>query len=79
MVAVRAVEDVRDALRYAREHGRFFLPYQLHYSAEQLRRAYPEVDEFFAAKLAYDPERVFSNLREVRARPLSRPGGAPML
>lgn len=45
----------------AAEGGRFFLPYQLHYSAEQLRRAYPEVDEFFAAKLEYDPARVFSN------------------
>lgn len=45
----------------AEQGGRFFLPYQLHYSAEQLRRAYPEVDEFFAAKLEYDPGRLFTN------------------
>ncbi|MGD9904849.1 MAG: FAD-dependent oxidoreductase [Vicinamibacterales bacterium] len=36
--------------------GRFFLPYQLHYSAAQLRRSYPEIDAVFAAKRRYDPE-----------------------
>ncbi len=35
--------------------GRFFLPYQLHYSGEQLRRAYPEIDDVFAAKRRIDP------------------------
>ncbi|MCX6022591.1 MAG: FAD-binding oxidoreductase [Chloroflexi bacterium] len=35
--------------------GRFFLPYQLHYTPEQLAQAYPEVSAFFAAKRAADP------------------------
>ena len=41
--------------------GRFFLPYQLHYSPEQLERSYPEVRDFFAAKRTWDPEGRFSN------------------
>jgi FAD/FMN-containing dehydrogenase len=35
--------------------GRFFLPYQLHYTAAQLQRSYPEIDAFFAAKRRLDP------------------------
>ena len=30
--------------------GRFFLPYQLHYSPEQLQQAYPQIGTFFEAK-----------------------------
>jgi FAD/FMN-containing dehydrogenase len=41
--------------------GRFFLPYQLHYSAEQLERAYPAIRDFFAAKRALDPEGLLTN------------------
>ena len=41
--------------------GRFFLPYQLHYTPEQLRTAYPQIDEFFAAKQRFDPDGLFSN------------------
>jgi FAD/FMN-containing dehydrogenase len=41
--------------------GRFFLPYQLHYSAEQLQQAYPEINDFFAAKLRYDPQLRFTS------------------
>ena len=41
--------------------GRFFLPYQLYYSREQLRRSYPQIDEFFAAKRKYDPAGMFTN------------------
>lgn len=41
--------------------GRFFLPYQLHYTSQQLRDAYPEIDTFFATKLQYDPAKRFSN------------------
>jgi FAD/FMN-containing dehydrogenase len=41
--------------------GRFFLPYQLHYSREQLVRAYPEIDAFFAAKREIDPDGLFTN------------------
>jgi hypothetical protein len=41
--------------------GRFFLPYQLHYSPEQLGRSYPEIRDFFAEKRKWDPEGRFSN------------------
>jgi hypothetical protein len=41
--------------------GRFFLPYQLLYSPEQLERSYPEIRAFFANKRRWDPERRFSN------------------
>jgi FAD/FMN-containing dehydrogenase len=42
-------------------NGRFFLPYQLYYSKEQLKRSYPQIDAFFAAKRKYDPGELFSN------------------
>jgi FAD/FMN-containing dehydrogenase len=42
-------------------HGRFFLPYQLYYSPEQLERSYPEIRNFFAAKRKWDPEGRFRN------------------
>lgn len=41
--------------------GRFFLPYQLHYTAAQLERAYPEIGAFFVAKRQVDPELRFTN------------------
>jgi FAD/FMN-containing dehydrogenase len=41
--------------------GRFFLPYQLYYSRDQLQRAYPQIDAFFAAKRKYDPAELFTN------------------
>lgn len=41
--------------------GRFFLPYQLHYTGEQLQRSYPEIKGFFDAKKQYDPAVVFTN------------------
>ena len=41
--------------------GRFFLPYQLYYSRDQLQKSYPEIDDFFAAKRKYDPGEVFTN------------------
>jgi FAD/FMN-containing dehydrogenase len=44
-----------------RLQGRFFLPYQLHYSPAQLRAAYPEVDAFFAAKRRLDPEELLTS------------------
>ena len=42
-------------------NGRFFLPYQLHYTPEQLQRAYPMIGDFFTSKRAYDPEGLFTN------------------
>jgi FAD/FMN-containing dehydrogenase len=41
--------------------GTYYLPYQLFYSKAQLRRGYPEIDEFFATKKKYDPSGLFSN------------------
>lgn len=41
--------------------GRYYLPYQLYYSKEQLHKAYPEIDAFFEAKRRYDPNLLFSN------------------
>ncbi|MFO1109232.1 MAG: FAD-binding oxidoreductase [Bradyrhizobium sp.] len=42
-------------------NGRFFLPYQLYYSREQLKRSYPQIHAFFAAKRKYDPAGLFTN------------------
>lgn len=42
-------------------NGSFYLPYQLYYSKEQLRAAYPEIDTFFVEKLLADPEGILSN------------------
>jgi FAD/FMN-containing dehydrogenase len=41
--------------------GTYYLPYQLFYSKEQLRKAYPRVDEFFATKKIYDRDELFTN------------------
>ncbi len=41
--------------------GRFYLPYQLHYTPEQLQKAYPEISAFFKAKQRYDPDELFTN------------------
>jgi len=42
-------------------HGTFYLPYQLHYSPEQLRDSYPEMDNFFTKKHSFDQEEIFVN------------------
>jgi FAD/FMN-containing dehydrogenase len=42
-------------------NGTFFLPYQLIYNKEQLKKAYPNIDEFFSLKRKYDPENLFMN------------------
>ena len=44
-----------------RTGGTYYLPYQLFYSKEQLQRAYPEIESFFAAKKKFDPSGLFSN------------------
>jgi FAD/FMN-containing dehydrogenase len=41
--------------------GSFYLPYQLHYTKQQLQAAYPEVETFLRTKRKYDPSGVFSN------------------
>jgi len=42
--------------------GTFFLPYQLHYTPEQLERSYPMIREFFASKRRYDPAGLLTNV-----------------
>lgn len=42
-------------------NGRFYLPYQLHYTPEQLQKVYPEISAFFKAKQRYDPDELFTN------------------
>lgn len=44
-----------------KQGGRFFLPYQLHYTSDQLKASYPEIDTFFALKKKYDPEELLTN------------------
>lgn len=41
--------------------GRFFLPYQLHYTPQQLEAAYPQIRAFFASKQKYDPQGLLTN------------------
>lgn len=41
--------------------GSFYLPYQLYYSAEQLKAGYPNVETFFAAKKLWDSEGLLTN------------------
>jgi FAD/FMN-containing dehydrogenase len=57
--------------------GRFFLPYQLHYTADQLRQAYPEIETFFRAKEVYDPDNLFTNTFYNKYAPLILNGGLP--
>ena len=42
--------------------GTFYLPYRHHYTAADLRQAYPQVDEFFAKKREHDPHGMFRNM-----------------
>jgi FAD/FMN-containing dehydrogenase len=41
--------------------GRYYLPYRLHATPTQFRRAYPQSDEFFRLKRQYDPQELFQN------------------
>jgi FAD/FMN-containing dehydrogenase len=41
--------------------GRYYLPYRLHATPEQFRRAYPQSAKFFALKRKYDPDGIFQN------------------
>lgn len=45
----------------SKQEGTYYLPYQLYYSPEQLRSAYPEVDAFFEKKQKYDPNNILRN------------------
>lgn len=41
--------------------GKFFLPYQLYYSDDQLKASYPQINEFFRLKRKYDPTELLTN------------------
>jgi FAD/FMN-containing dehydrogenase len=41
--------------------GRYYLPYRLHATPAQFRRAYPQAGEFFNLKRRYDPGELFQN------------------
>lgn len=43
------------------QSGRFFLPYQLHFTGRELLASYPEMPEFLAAKRRYDPGELFTS------------------
>jgi FAD/FMN-containing dehydrogenase len=49
--------------------GRFFLPYQLHYTGAELVASYPELPAFLARKKEYDPGELFQSTfyRAIRA------------
>ncbi|MBI3864807.1 MAG: FAD-binding oxidoreductase [Planctomycetia bacterium] len=52
----------RELIDAALHHGgRYYLPYRLHATPAQFRRAYPQADEFFALKLRYDPDELFQS------------------
>jgi FAD/FMN-containing dehydrogenase len=52
----------RDLVDLALRHqGTYYLPYRLDYTREQLRAAYPGLDDFFRLKAKYDPRSLFVN------------------
>ncbi|HTS11592.1 MAG TPA: FAD-binding oxidoreductase [Candidatus Limnocylindrales bacterium] len=55
----KTTSDLIDAAEQA--GGTYYLPYQLFYSPEQLRKSYPGIDDFFAAKRKFDPLGLFTN------------------
>jgi FAD/FMN-containing dehydrogenase len=70
----RLDESTRGLIDAALSSGaKFYLPYRRVYSRETLDKAYPQMEEFFAAKRRYDPDELFSNkLYETYARPDAR-------
>lgn len=52
----------RDLIDLTLKHrGRFFLPYQLHYTRAQLMASYPELPAFLAKKREFDPGELFTS------------------
>lgn len=70
----------RDLIEAALHHGgRYYLPYRLHATSSQFRRAYPRAGEFFARKRHYDPEELFQNQFYVKYKDAfeDQPGATP--
>lgn len=58
--AERVTQQIVDiALNY---NGTYYLTYQLYPSVKQMKRAYPNTEEYFQKKLLYDPDQRFMNL-----------------
>ncbi|MGX2959977.1 FAD-binding protein [Peribacillus sp. JNUCC 23] len=54
---------IRNMIDITLDHeGSYYLPYYHYPTREQLEKAYPRTDEFFALKKAYDPKGRFLNL-----------------
>lgn len=51
------------------EGGRYYLPYQLHATADQFNRAYPAFPEFLALKRRLDPSNKFTNAMWMKYAP----------
>lgn len=62
----------------ARLDGTYYLPYRLHATPAQLRRAYPHFDDFLRLKRHYDPQNVFQNQFYRHYRPAAGPGREPV-
>lgn len=55
-------QDTQALINLTHKHdGRFFLPYQLHYTKEQLLTSYPELPDFLAKKNELDPNNRLSS------------------
>lgn len=57
-VEMWTMELIDSSLSYG---GSYYLPYGLYASSEQIREAYPKLDEFFEKKKQYDPNEIFMN------------------
>ena len=57
--AEKATQEIVDAA--IANSGSYYLTYQLYPTKEQMLRAYPDADLFFAKKLQYDPGELFVN------------------
>lgn len=55
----KATQEIVDAA--LKNSGTYYLTYQLYPTKEQMRKAYPNTDLFFAKKLQYDPNEMFMN------------------
>lgn len=51
----KVVEDVLEL------NGSFYLPYRLHYTRQQLLKAYPEIRDWIKLKRKWDPKQVFDS------------------
>jgi FAD/FMN-containing dehydrogenase len=71
----RAAEAwTRDLIDVALNHGgSYYLPYQIHATGQQFRRAYPNADRYFALKARLDPTNKFRNQLLDAYAPLQRP------